>query len=153
MARKPRPAALTAILALSLGTLSLTGCTSDDDQMAYQTDYANHQPLRVTGYPSVGSLRTVQQIVWHLADRDADSLAALHTEDDDAGSRARAWIKAYAKDAQGQVTADFEDEGSARQEVVLHFAESRRTQEITVRINNETWGVALHNPKPAPESP
>jgi hypothetical protein len=40
-----------------------------------------------------------------------------------------------------------------RQEVVLHFAESRRTQEITVRINNETWGVILDSPDPAKESP
>lgn len=58
-----------------------------------------------------GSLRTVQQILWHLADRNADALAALHTEDDDAGPIARAWIKTHAKDAQGQVTADFEGEG------------------------------------------
>ncbi|MGW8926339.1 hypothetical protein HLK56_33620 [Streptomyces sp. G9] len=85
-----------------------------------------------------GSLRTVQQILWHLADRNADALAALQTEDDDAGSIARDWIKTYATDAQGQVTADFEDGGSVRQEVVLHFAESRRTQEITVGIDNET---------------
>ncbi|MET9996455.1 hypothetical protein ABZ069_05935 [Streptomyces microflavus] len=153
MARKPRRAALTTVFALSLGALSLTGCTSDDDQLAYQTNYANHQPLRVTGYPTAGGLRTVQQIVWHLADRDADALAALHTEDGDASSTARAWIKAYSKDAQGQVTADFLDEGSVRQEVVLHFAESHRTQEITVRINNETWGVILDSPDPAAESP
>ncbi|MYX01010.1 MULTISPECIES: hypothetical protein [unclassified Streptomyces] len=86
-----------------------------------------------------GSLRTVQQILWHRADRNADAMAALHTEDDDARSIARAWIKTYAKDAQGQVTADFEGAGSVRQEVVLHFAESRRTPEITVRIDNETW--------------
>ncbi|MYX04953.1 MULTISPECIES: hypothetical protein [unclassified Streptomyces] len=153
MTRTPRPTAIAAALALSLGGLSMTGCTSDDDQLAYQTDYANHQPLRVTGYPSVGSLRAVQQILWHLADRNADALAALHTEDDDAGSKARAWTKTYAKDAQGQVTADFEGEGSVRQEVVLHFAESRRTQEITVRIDNETWGAILDTPNPAPESP
>ncbi|MYR93928.1 hypothetical protein GTY67_34070 [Streptomyces sp. SID8374] len=152
MTVKPRRAALTAALALSLGALSLTACSSDDDLLDYQTDYANHQPLRVTGYPSAGSLRTVQQIVWHLADRDADALAALHTEDGDAGSTARAWIKTYSKDAQGQVTADFLDEGSVRQEVVLHFAESRRTQEITVRINNEAWGVVLDDPAPAAES-
>ncbi|MFJ9917792.1 hypothetical protein ACIRSF_00685 [Streptomyces rubiginosohelvolus] len=57
-----------------------------------------------------GSLRTVQQILWHLADRNADALAALQTEDDD-GSIARDWIKTYATDAQGQVTADFEDGG------------------------------------------
>ncbi|MFD6656103.1 hypothetical protein ACFWEB_13250 [Streptomyces parvus] len=100
-----------------------------------------------------GSLRTVQQILWHRADRNADAMAALHTEDDDAGSMARAWSKTYAKDAQGQVTADFEGAGSVRQEVVLHFAESRRTQEITVRIDDETWGAILDSPNPAPESP
>ncbi|MEU3837354.1 hypothetical protein [Streptomyces microflavus] len=76
-------------------------------------------------------------------------MAALHTEDGDANFTARAWIKAYSKDAQGQVTADFPEEGSVRQEAVLHFAESHRTQEITVRINNETRGVVLDSPDPA----
>ncbi|MEV7646039.1 hypothetical protein AB0O32_39715 [Streptomyces rubiginosohelvolus] len=51
------------------------------------------------------------------------------------------------------MTADFEGEGSVRQEVVLHFAGSRRTQEITVRIDNETWGVILDSPNPTSESP
>ncbi|MEU1254049.1 hypothetical protein ABZ445_12255 [Streptomyces chartreusis] len=141
----------SAALALALGA-SLTACGNDDGQTEYQTAYTNHQPLHATGYPSTGSLGTVQQIVWHLADQDAEALAALDTEGGDAGAEARAWTKAYGADAQGKVTADFLDEGSVRQDVVLHFAESRRTQELTVRIgDDDTWGVVLDDPRPRPE--
>lgn len=139
-------------LALALGAL-LTACGDDEGSAEYQTAYTNHQPLAVTGHPSTGSLGTVQRIVWHLADKDADALAALNTEGGDAGSEARAWIKAYGADAQGEVTADFLDEGSVRQDVVLHFTKSRRTQELTVRIgDDDTWGVVLDRPEPEPEA-
>ncbi|MFC5217214.1 hypothetical protein [Streptomyces coerulescens] len=141
----------SAALALALG-VCLTACGDDDGPAEYQTAYTSHEPLQVTGHPSTGSLGTVQQIVWHLADEDAEALAALHTEGGDAGAEARAWIKAYGADAQGKVTADFLDEGSVRQDVVLHFAESRRTQELTVRIgDDDTWGVVLDDPHPTPE--
>jgi hypothetical protein len=140
-----------AALALTLGA-SLTAC-GGDAQADYQTAYTNHQPLRVTGHPTTGSLGTVQRIVWHLADKDAEGLAELNTEGGDAAAEARAWVEAYAADAQGEVTADFLDEGSVRQDVVLHFTKSRRTQELTVRIGDEdTWGLVLDAPDPKPEA-
>lgn len=139
-------------LVLALGAL-LTACGDDEGPTEYQTAYTNHEPLGVTGHPSTGSLGTVQQIVWHLADKDADALAALNTEGGDADAQARAWIKAYGADAQDEVTADFLDEGSVRQDVVLHFAKSRRTQELTVRIgDDDSWGLVLDQPEPEPES-
>jgi len=138
-------------LALALGAL-LTACGDDNGPTEYQTAYTNHRPLQVTGHPSTGSLGTVQEIVWHLADQDADALADLNTEEGDGRAEARAWIKAYGADAQGKVTADFLDEGSVRQDVVLHFAKSRRTQELTVRIgDDDSWGVVLDDPHPVPE--
>jgi hypothetical protein len=70
---------------------------------------------------------------------------------DYAGSEARAWVGTYGKAADGEVTADFLDEGSVRQEVVLHFGGPRRTQELTVRIGDDgTWGVVLDAPDPKP---
>ncbi|OIK24636.1 hypothetical protein [Streptomyces malaysiense] len=140
-----RSTALTVPLVLGA---ALTGCA--DDHLDYQTDYANHRPLRVTGHPSTGSLGTVQKVVWRLADGDADGLAALDSEGGDAKPAARAWIKAYGEAAaRDEVTADFDEEGSVRQEVVLHFTGPERTQRVTVRIGgNDTWGIVLANPSP-----
>ncbi|KOV59273.1 hypothetical protein [Streptomyces sp. MMG1121] len=139
-----------AALALALGA-ALTAC--GDDHLDYRTDYANHRPLRVTGHPSTGSLETVQKVVWHLADQDADGLAALNTEGGDAGPAARAWVKAYGRAARSEVSADFLDEGSVRQDVVLHFSGPRRTQELTVRIGkDDAWGIVLDDPEPQPRS-
>jgi hypothetical protein len=136
--------------ALALGA-ALTACAGDSPD--YRTDYSNHRPLRVTGYPSTGSLETVQQVVWRLADADADGLAALHTEGGDAGPAARAWITAYGTAARAGVSADFPDEGSVRQEVVLHFSGPRRTQELTVRTGSGgSWGIVLDDPEPRRES-
>lgn len=143
-------AALATLLTLSVGTL-LTACSDDRDKLDYQTDYVGHRPLRVTGHPSTGSLETVQQVVWRLADGDVDGLAALHTEGGDARPEARDWVQAYGRAARAEVTADFLDEGSVRQDVVLHFAGPRRTQELTVRIgDDDTWGVVLEAPDPTP---
>ncbi|MFB8181026.1 hypothetical protein ACFC8N_34350 [Streptomyces sp. NPDC055966] len=147
-----KPSHIRAVaLALALGA-ALTAC-SDDGHLDYQTDYTNHRPLRVTGRPSTGSLETVQKVVWRLADGDADGLAALHTEPGDVGPAAKAWIKAYGKAARSEVTADFLDEGSVRQDVVLHFTGPRRTQELTVRIGaDDSWGIVLDEPEPRQES-
>ncbi|MEU5797496.1 hypothetical protein ABZ800_28825 [Streptomyces sp. NPDC047813] len=141
-----RTTALT--IPLALGAV-LAGCT-DDQRSGYRTDYANHRPLRVTGHPSTGSLEAVQRVVWRLADSDADGLAALGTEGGDARPAARAWVKAYGKAAaRHEVTADFDEEGSVRQGVVLHFAGPDRTQEATVRIGaHDTWGIVLVDPEP-----
>ncbi|MCE3033822.1 MULTISPECIES: hypothetical protein [Streptomyces] len=138
----------TAALAvpLLLGA-ALTGCA--DKHLDYLTDYSDHRPLRVTGYPSTDSLEAVQKVVWRLADGDVDGLAALNTEGGDARPAARAWIKAYGEAARDEVTADFYEEGSVRQAVALHFTGPDRTQQVMVRIGpHDTWGIVLVNPEP-----
>ncbi|MGC4987065.1 hypothetical protein ACLQ18_41865 [Streptomyces sp. DT193] len=128
----------------------LTGCTSDDESLTYQTDYSNHRPLRVVGYPSTGSLETVQKAVWRLADGDADALAALAVDDTHADATARNWVKAFGAAAKADVTADFYDEGSVRQVVVLYFAKSGQIKEIEARIgDDDSWGLTLAEPDPA----
>ncbi|MFJ7296564.1 hypothetical protein [Streptomyces collinus] len=140
-------------LALAGGAVAgglLTGCSSDDASLTYQTDYSNHQPLRVVGYPSTGSLETVQKAVWRLAEGDADGLAALAVDDAHADATARNWVKAFGAAAEGDVTADFYDEGSVRQVVVLYFAKSGQTKEIEARIGEgDSWGLTLAEPDPA----
>ncbi|MFD8232874.1 hypothetical protein ACFV20_13455 [Streptomyces sp. NPDC059696] len=127
----------------------LTGCASDDKSLAYQTDYGNHRPLRVVGYPSAGSLETVQKAVWRLADGDTDGLAALAVGDEHADATARNWVKAFGAAAKEEVTADFYDEGSVRQVVVLYFAKSGRVKEIETRIGqDDAWGLTLDEPDP-----
>ncbi|GAA2481453.1 hypothetical protein GCM10023100_50400 [Actinocorallia cavernae] len=139
----------TAALAvpLLLGA-ALTGCA--DKHLDYLTDYSDHRPLRVTGYPSTDSLEAVQKVVWRLADGDVDGLAALNTEGGDSRPAARAWIKEYGKAAaRDEVTADFYEEGSVRQAVALHFTGPDRTQQVMVRIGpHDTWGIVLVNPEP-----
>lgn len=148
MARKTRLTgfALAAVVAGGL----LTGCTSDDESLTYQTDYGNHRPLQVVGYPSTGSLETVQKAVWRLADGDADGLAALAVDDTHADATARNWVKAFGAAAKGDVTADFYDEGSVRQVVVLYFAKSGQIKEIEARIGeDDSWGLTLAERDPA----
>jgi hypothetical protein len=50
MARKTTLTRFALAAAVTGGLL--TGCTSDDESLTYQTDYSNHRPLRVVGYPS-----------------------------------------------------------------------------------------------------
>ncbi|SMQ13812.1 hypothetical protein SAMN06272771_0085 [Streptomyces sp. Ag82_O1-12] len=45
-------------------------------------------------------------------------------------SAARNWVKAFGTAAKRDVTADFYDEGSVRQVVVLYFAKSGQVKEI-----------------------
>ncbi|GHB22207.1 hypothetical protein GCM10010306_013620 [Streptomyces umbrinus] len=136
--------------ALAVGALlTVTACSSDDSTSAYQTDYTGHEPLHVVGYPSTGSLGVVQEAVWRLADGDTDALADLSVEDGPAEKTARNWVESFGKAAKGEVTADFYDEGSTRQTVVLYFAKSRQTKEITARIgDDDTWGLLLNEPDP-----
>ncbi|MFD8740775.1 hypothetical protein ACFV06_38485 [Streptomyces sp. NPDC059618] len=145
MTRKTRRTRITLAAAVAAGLL--TGCTSDDESLTYQTDYSNHRPLRVVGYPSTGSLEAVQKAVWRLADNDADGLAALAVDATDADATARNWVKAFGAAAGGEVTADFYDEGSVRQVVVLYFAESGQTKEIEARMgDHDSWGLTLAEP-------
>ncbi|MER0445996.1 hypothetical protein ABR738_15750 [Streptomyces sp. Edi4] len=93
----------------------------------------------------------MQKTVWRLADRDADALAALAVDGGrDARATARHWVTAFGEAAGGKVTADFYDEGSTRQTVVLYFAAGGRRKAIDVRLGgHDTWGVTLAETDPA----
>ncbi|MFD9285727.1 hypothetical protein ACFWD7_52680 [Streptomyces mirabilis] len=146
---------MTGALAASVLFAALTGCSSTDDpaDTRYAKDYTGHEPLHVLGYPSTGSLGVTQQLVWRIADASADRLAALATGDggkDAARSTADNWIKAFGKGAGGKVAADFYDEGSERQTVVLYFQDTGQTKEISVRLDgnagDDGWHVLMDEP-------
>ncbi|MEU9088488.1 hypothetical protein [Streptomyces sp. NPDC048357] len=66
------------------------------------------------------------------------------------------WITAFGKGARGKVTAEFYDEGSIRQTVVLYFHGTEQIKHINVRTvgggNKDEWRVVMTEPDPA-ESP
>ncbi|GAB7109964.1 hypothetical protein JCM4814A_82790 [Streptomyces phaeofaciens JCM 4814] len=146
---------LTGALAAGVLFAAVTGCSFTDDaaEARYAEDYTGHEPLHVLGYPSTGSLGITQQVVWRIADASADGLAELATGDggEDAARRtADSWIKAFRKGADGKVTADFYDEGSQRQIVVLYFQDTGQTKEINVRLDGRAgedgWRVLMDEP-------
>ncbi|MEV6551130.1 hypothetical protein AB0M57_20805 [Streptomyces sp. NPDC051597] len=143
MPKKPLAVAL-------LAGSAVTACTPGGTDV-YQSDYSTHEPLRVVGYPSRGSLEAVQKTAWRLDDGDADALAELAVEDGKAAdTTARNWIKVFGRVAKGKVTADFYDEGSTRQVVVLYFARTGQKKAIEVRIGaDDAWGVTLDETDPA----
>ncbi|MET9959765.1 hypothetical protein ABZ128_12015 [Streptomyces sp. NPDC006326] len=164
---KSRPARRVAVLpalavaaAVALSTLSAcsAGGAHDAGDARYATDYANHQPLAVVGYPSTGSLGITQQVVWRIADGKADALAGLADRKGDAAGKgvpektAENWIKAFGKGAAGKVTAEFYDEGSVRQEVVLYFHDTGQIKQIQVLATNangkDAWKVTMAEPDP-----
>jgi hypothetical protein len=53
----------------------LSACSLLGPDLQYETDYANHEPLHVFGYPSTGSLQVVQEVVWRIADGKAGDRA------------------------------------------------------------------------------
>ncbi|WP_328557937.1 MULTISPECIES: hypothetical protein [unclassified Streptomyces] len=146
---------MTAALAAGVLLATLTGCSSTGDtaDSRYAQDYAGHEPLHVLGYPSTGSLAVTQQLVWRIADDSPGQLAELATDDsgeDVARSTAENWIKAFGKGAGGKVAADFYDEGSERQTVVLYFQNTGQTKEISVRLDGDAgengWHVLMDEP-------
>jgi hypothetical protein len=148
---------LGAVVAAVLGAGLLGGCASANDQeLRYAGDYAGHRPLAVVGYPSAGSLQVVQEVVWGLAEGDAGRLAALGADDGDADvvrKTALNWIAAFGKGARGEVTAEFYDEGSERQVVVLYFHGTGQTKELTARVTDAGgpalgWRVGMGDPDP-----
>ncbi|MEW5534646.1 hypothetical protein [Streptomyces virginiae] len=140
--------------------LLLTGCSADydADDVRYAGDYSSHPPLAVVGYPSTGTLGITQQVVWRIADGKADALAAL-TDDEGAeaeaaaGKTAENWIAAFHKGAGGQVTAEFYDEGSYRQMVVLYLHDTGQIKAINVRPTStgtkDIWRVSMKETDPA----
>ncbi|MFE6055014.1 hypothetical protein ACFQ6N_30045 [Kitasatospora sp. NPDC056446] len=153
--RRGRLAALVTVS--GLGLLPAAGCASaDDDLTAYQSDYANHRPLAVAGYPSAGSLEAVQKLLWRLADGNTAALAELASSDGtDAEHRATAghWIDAYRPAAGQEVTADFHDDPTARQTVVLYFHATRQRKQISLRLDGRAgadgWRVLMRESDPA----
>ncbi|MFD3326841.1 hypothetical protein [Streptomyces sp. NPDC058701] len=146
--------ASAAVLALGL----LTGCSAeyDADDVAYAGDYGSHPPLAVVGFPSTGTLGITQQVVWRIADGRPGELAALgdDTQDEDAvRTTAENWIAAFGKGARGKVTAEFYDEGSYRQTVVLYLHGTGQIKEIYVLPQSvdhkAVWRVSMAEPDPA----
>ncbi|MFJ8014978.1 hypothetical protein [Streptomyces sp. NPDC096339] len=154
MRSRTLPAALAVAV---LGALS--ACSSGSGMSAdsrYATDYGNHHPLAVVGYPSTGSLGIAQQVVWRIADGEADALAALaygkQDVDGESVKTADNWIKAFGKGAAGKVTAEFYDEGSVRQEVVLYFHDTGQIKQVQVvgkgSDGRDDWKVIMAEPDP-----
>ncbi len=131
--------------------LSLSACSPiDSSDTRYETDYANHEPLHVFGYPSTGSLQVVQEIVWRIADGkagDLEKLATSDSTDSETRNTSANWIKSFRKGAQGKVAADFYDDASERQVVVLYFQDTRQVKEVTVRLDGNAgedgWRVLM----------
>ena len=166
----PKPARIAFAASTALIPVLLTACSfSFNMGEGYATDYANHEPLHVVGYPTTGTLQATQEVVWRLADGSTDKLAALATSDSTKGearTTAANWVKGFQKGAAGKVSADFYDEGSERQVVVLYFHDTGQVKDIMVRLDGhageEGWRVnmletdpreATSPPKWAPKEP
>ncbi|MFH8384077.1 hypothetical protein ACH4E7_24545 [Kitasatospora sp. NPDC018058] len=158
-ARQPRTRLLAvAAAATALAAVSAAGgyrLGAGDDGLDYATDYADHPPLHVVGYPSTGSLAITPRVVWRLAEGSADGLAGLATSDGssaEARSTAANWVTAFGEGAQGAVTADFYDEGSVRQSVVLYFHDTGQMKQLRIRLDGlavaDGWKVLLREPDP-----
>ncbi|MFJ7264892.1 hypothetical protein ACIQV2_32580 [Streptomyces globosus] len=138
---------LRAVFGAALALGVLTGCSADasPEELQYAGDYSSHPPLAVIGYPSTGTLGITQQVVWRIADGDADGLAALADPGKDRGTTektAENWIAAFRKGAGGKVTAEFYDEGSYRQTIVLYLHDTGQIKEIYILpVNMNGKGV------------
>ncbi|THA86561.1 hypothetical protein [Streptomyces sp. A0592] len=147
-----------AVLAAVLAAGALSACGADEDRLQYATDYSGHAPLGVVGYPTSDSLRVTQELVWRLADGRPGALESLAADPDDKGAReeiektAQNWIRAYRQGAGGKVTAEFYDEGSVRQVVVVYFHDTAQIKVFQVRITGRTgeggWRVTMREPDP-----
>ncbi|MEU9234512.1 hypothetical protein [Streptomyces subrutilus] len=148
--------AVRAVLAAVLAMGVLSACTSDEDALQYATDYSNHKPLAVVGYPTSDSLQVTQKLVWRLADGRADDLESLAADRDAAKDEvqktAQNWIQVFRKGAGGKVTAEFYDEGSVRQFVVVYFHDTAQVAGFSVRLTGSTgeggWRVDMREPDP-----
>ncbi|MET9604253.1 hypothetical protein ABZZ17_04200 [Streptomyces sp. NPDC006512] len=147
------PPHLGAVVSLAL----LTGCSPVDETPIGRTSgHGTYRPLAVVGYPSPQTLDIVQEVVGRIADEDPGELTFL--AGDRAGTaQARAtaenWVEAFGDGARGRVTADFYDEGSKRQLVVLYFHNTRQIKAITVSSygNAERGGWRAEMDEPGPE--
>ncbi|MGE7384838.1 hypothetical protein ACQKM2_04945 [Streptomyces sp. NPDC004126] len=152
---EPHHPAVRAAAATVAALGVLTGCSDlpSEEEVRYAGDYGGHEPLAVVGYPSTGTLRTAQEVVWRTADGDAEELAALAAPGTARGvpaATARTWISAFGEGARGMVTAEFYDEGSKRQSVVLYFHATGQIKQIDVRAGmggeDRDWYVYMDQP-------
>ncbi|WP_405533042.1 hypothetical protein OG592_37760 [Streptomyces avidinii] len=104
----------------------------------------------------MATLGITQQVVWRIADGQAGELASLADPDQDKATTektAENWIAAFRKGAGGKVTAEFYDEGSYRQTVVLYLHDTSQIKEIYVRPvsvdGKGVWRVSMSEPDPA----
>ncbi|MGW7329538.1 hypothetical protein ACWGIU_13280 [Streptomyces sp. NPDC054840] len=151
----PVPRAALAC-ALALGAMTACSAEYDTEGNDYAGDYSRHQPLAVVGYPSTGSLGVTQEVVWRIADGDVDQLASLVSDKQGENipeKTAKNWIDAFRKGADGQVTAEFYEDGSYRQTVVLYLHNTGQVKELYVRPvlvdRKEVWRVRMSEPDPA----
>ncbi|MFD8888418.1 hypothetical protein ACFV0H_38925 [Streptomyces erythrochromogenes] len=150
--------AVRAVLVAVLAAGALSACAADEDGLRYATDYSNHEPLGVVGYPTSDSLRITQELIWRLADGRTGELESLAADTDsdgaksEAGKTAQNWIQAFGKGAGGKVTAEFYDEGSVRQFVVVYFHDTTQAKGFSVRLTGSTgedgWRVDMREPDP-----
>ncbi|MFF3674646.1 hypothetical protein ACFYYS_11735 [Streptomyces sp. NPDC002120] len=148
--------AVRVLVAAVLAAGALSACAADEDGLQYATDYSNHEPLSVVGYPTSDSLQVTQKLVWRLADGRVDELESLAADPDGAKAEvektAQNWIQAFRKGAGGKVTADFYDEGSVRQFVVVYFHDTAQVKGFSVRLTGSTgeggWRVDMREPDP-----
>ncbi|MEU5809498.1 MULTISPECIES: hypothetical protein [unclassified Streptomyces] len=152
------PTALRAALACVLTVGALTACSAEEDavELKYVQDYSGHPPLAVVGFPSTGSLGITQEVVWRIADGDAGGLASLVRDGQDNGVARRTaenWIAAFRKGAGGKVTAEFYDDGSYRQTVVLYLHDTDQIKQLHVlpawAEGKDVWRVSMGEPDPA----
>ncbi|WP_327418751.1 hypothetical protein [Streptomyces sp. NBC_01233] len=153
------PAVRAALVSVPVSVLAwgaLTACAADEEGLRYATDYAHHEPLGVVGHPTSDSLRITQKLIWRLADGEPEELESLAADGDDAKGEAERtaenWIQAFEKGAGGKVTAEFYDEGSVRQLVVVYFHDTAQTKVFLVRLTGRTgeggWRVHMREPDP-----
>ncbi|MEU9233596.1 amidase domain-containing protein [Streptomyces subrutilus] len=149
--------ALRAGMVSALALVVLTGCSADydADDVQYAGDYSSHPPLAVVGYPSTKTLGITQQVVWRIADGRAEELASLGDPDHDKAATRRTaenWIAAFGRGARGKVTAEFYDEGSYRQMVVLYLHDTGQIKAINVRPvsddHKDVYRVSMAEPDP-----
>ncbi|MCX4960074.1 hypothetical protein [Streptomyces virginiae] len=129
--------------------------SSPDREIGYAEDYARHEPLRIQGYPSTGSLRLVQEAVWKIGDGNRKGLEALASSDATESDRTKTvsnWIDSFRKGAQGRVTADFYGSAVDRQAVVLYFHDTEQVKSINIRLDGnggmDGWRLKMLEPDP-----
>ncbi|MFJ7170188.1 hypothetical protein ACIQUV_32375 [Streptomyces globosus] len=153
MKRTSRWRPVLGATALAIGALSACSDRPGEEEIRYAEDYGGHAPLAVVGYPSVGSLRMAQEIVWRTADGDTEALASFAAPgvvNSAPAKTAENWIAAFGKGARGQVTAEFYDEASKRQMVVLYFHDTGQIKELSLRSGmggeDRDWYVYMDQP-------